>query len=349
MDYLEIRAVIKYLKIKGLSGKKAHAELVSTLADNAPSYAMVKKWYAEFARGRTSTDNAPRSGRPVGVSTPKMVNKVHKLITADRRRTILHISKKLNISYGTAQSIITDKLGMRKVASCWVPRLLTLEQMLARVAASVENLARWRQNPEDFLHRLVTVGETWVHHFDPTTKRQNLQLEENSETPPAKKLRTSPPGKVMVTVFWDSEGVIMTNFLEKGRSINKEYYSQELSRLQEELKKKRCGKLSKGILLLQDNVPAHTALHSVATAVQCGFEFLRHPQHSPDLSPSDYYLFPLLKEKLRGQKFDDDEALVDAVQSFLEDQDVEFYRSGLLKLEKRWIECIDKEGDYVEK
>ena len=42
-----------------------------------------------------------------------------------------------------------------------------------------------------------------------------------------------------------------------------------------------------------------------------------------------------MKETLRGKKFDDNTAVVNAVESFLETQQNEFYKIGLLKLEKR--------------
>ena len=349
MEIIEIRAVIKYLKIKGLSRQEAYADLVSSLGDDAPSYATVKKWYAEFTRGRTSTEDADRPGRPVEVSTPENVNNVHQHVLKDRRVTIQQISQSLNISYGSVQSILTDKLKMSKVSARWVPRQLTPDQLHFRVSACRENLARWQLNPCDFLERMVTVDETWVHHFDPETKRQSMQWK-HFDSPPPRKFRAIPSaGKVMATIFWDSEGVILTDFLEKGATINKEYYSDELKRLREEIKKKRRGKLSRGILLLQDNAPAHTAQLSVATANKCGFEILRHPPYSPDLAPSDFYLFPLMKETLRGKKFDNNTAVVNAVESFLETQKSEFYKIGLLKLEKRWTKCIELNGDYVEK
>ena len=66
----------------------------------------------------------------------------------------------------------------------------------------------------------------------------------------------------------------MTEYLEEGASINKKDYSEELKQLREELKRKRRGKLSRGVLLLQDNAPPHTAQLSVTTASQCGFELL---------------------------------------------------------------------------
>lgn len=153
----------------------------------------------------------------------------------------------------------------------------------------------------------------------------------------------------MLTVFWDAQGVIMTDYLEKGATINKEYYSEELKQLREELKRKHRGKLSKGVLLLQDNAPPHTAQLSVTTASQSGFELLHHPAYSPDLAPSDFYLFPLLKESLRGKKFENNEDVIGAVESFLDEKDPDFFKEGFLKLHQRWTKYIQNNGDYVEK
>ena len=37
------------------------------------------------------------------------------------------------------------------------------------------------------------------------------------------------------------------------------------------------------------------------------FSVLPHPPYSPDLTPSDFHLFPKLKEHLKGQRFSYDE------------------------------------------
>ena len=45
----------------------------------------------------------------------------------------------------------------------------------------------------------------------------------------------------------------MINYLERGRTINDAYYAGGLRRLNQEVARKRQGKLSRGVLLLQDN------------------------------------------------------------------------------------------------
>ena len=63
----------------------------------------------------------------------------------------------------------------------------------------------------------------------------------------------------MASIFWDNQGVIMIDYLEQGRKINGAYYADKFRRLRQEIVRKRRGKLTRGVLLLQDNAPTHTS------------------------------------------------------------------------------------------
>jgi histone-lysine N-methyltransferase SETMAR len=115
-----------------------------------------------------------------------------------------------------------------------------------------------------------------------------------------------PPstGKVMLTLFWDSHGVILEHCLERGATVNSFRYSEILSaKLKPEILTKRQGLLSKIFPFLHDNARPHTAIHTVQTLVKLGFEVLAHSAYSPDLTPSDYHFFGPLKDALRGRRF----------------------------------------------
>ena len=56
------------------------------------------------------------------------------------------------------------------------------------------------------------------------------------------------------------------------------------------------GKVTKGVLFLHYNAPAHQALATQKKLSYLGFQCLDHPPYSPDLAPSDYHLFPGLKK-----------------------------------------------------
>jgi len=57
-----------------------------------------------------------------------------------------------------------------------------------------------------------------------------------------------------------------------------------------------------------------------AAILESGFEVMHHPPYSPDLAPSDYHLFPNLKQHLRGQRFSTDDELKYATEQWLNEQ-----------------------------
>ena len=61
MNKIWHRGVIRYLLKKELTTKEIHTDMVSTLGDDAPALSTVKKWAAEFKRGRESLENDPRT------------------------------------------------------------------------------------------------------------------------------------------------------------------------------------------------------------------------------------------------------------------------------------------------
>lgn len=80
-----------------------------------------------------------------------------------------------------------------------------------------------------------------------------------------------------------------------------------------------------------------------------GFQLLPHPPYSPDLAPSDFYLFRHLKKHLRGEKFENPDDLRENVVTFLGEQSKNFYKNAFLELVERWKKCIENGGSYVEK
>ena len=102
------------------------------------------------------------------------------------------------------------------------------------------------------------------------------------------------------------EGVLMIDYLQKGQTINGEYYASNMRQLKEAIKSKRRGELRAGVLLLQDIC---SCSHSTSGSRRsCGFELLPHVQYSSDLTTSDFYLlvFPKLKSHLRDRRFESD-------------------------------------------
>ena len=109
-----------------------------------------------------------------------------------------------------------------------------------RVESSQELLEVYNANPEDFHTRLVTGDETWLHHWDPDTKKESMQWKRPG-SPPPKKFCTS---QVMATVFWDSKGIILIDYKPAGTSITGEYYANVIKQLRDAIKETTKGKAS---------------------------------------------------------------------------------------------------------
>ena len=87
----------------------------------------------------------------------------------------------------------------------------------------------------------------------------------------------------------------MLDFLPKISTITGVYCASLLDQLRTAIREKRQGKLSKGVLLQQDNAKVHTCKVAMDAVARNGYELIPHPAYSPDLVPSDLFLFPNLK------------------------------------------------------
>ena len=109
----------------------------------SPSYSTVKKWAAEFRKGRENIEDDEWSGCPKEATADESVEIVHSLLMCDRRWNLQDIASKVGISFGAVQSILTIIFGIAKVLARWVPRMLTEDQKRSRLDISRYLLSRW--------------------------------------------------------------------------------------------------------------------------------------------------------------------------------------------------------------
>ena len=160
---------------------------------------------------------------------------------SDRRIKVEEIANALHISHSSVSTCSSLRdfgtqraVSLYKLTARWVPKSLRDEQMATRASVYSALLKRFRSKEDDFLSRLVAVHETWVHFYEPENKAQSRQSA-GPGSPRPKKFKTQPSaGKVMATVFC------------------------KFARLRTEICEKRRGKLSKRVLLQQDNARVHT-------------------------------------------------------------------------------------------
>lgn len=340
------KAVIEFLTKEGVAAKDISDRLVNVYGELSLSYPSVRRWVAHFKSGNSEIADKPRAGRPPSATTQANKTRIDEIIRNDRRVTVVDIIQTIGIGSHAVQSIIAE-LGYRKVCARWVPRQLTDELKQTRLDVCTQLLQRYQSEGNAFMESIITGDESWVHHYEPETKRQSMQWQ-HLGSPSPKKFKLGPSaGKVMITVFWDKRGIILIEFLPQGQTINSIRYQQTLKKLAVAIRRKRP--MLQNVILHHDNARPHTA-HATTAAIEAkGWTILPHPPYSPDLAPSDFHMFGPLKDYLRGQKFTDDSAVENAVRAWVRQCEPEFFENGFLSWKTRWDKCIACDGDYVEK
>jgi hypothetical protein len=151
--------------------------------------------------------------------------------------------------------------------------------------------------------------------------------------------------KIVGTVFLDAEVCILFEYLPPGETINAARYVEALKKLRRALRDKRP---AKNIILQHDNARPHTAPLTSEEIQRFGWEVLPHPPYSPDLAPSDYYLFRFVNDQMRGHRYESNEDIKQAVRQCIRAAGTEFFRKGIFKLPERWEKCVKRNGDFVE-
>ncbi|UYV70461.1 hypothetical protein LAZ67_7003117 [Cordylochernes scorpioides] len=99
------------------------------------------------------------------------VQRITDLIKENPRTTLLELDQDTGISKTTIGRIVTKDLKLKKTPAKFIPRFLTNEQKLCRLATCENMLEMTRTDPE-WKDKIITGDETWVYDYDPETKRQ---------------------------------------------------------------------------------------------------------------------------------------------------------------------------------
>ena len=106
-----------------------------------------------------------------------------------------------------------------------------------------------------------------------------------------------PPASKWPQFFWDRKGVLSIDWLPEKTTINSDYYESELEELREVIMRERLVEF-----LQHDNTKPHVSGKTNKAIPRLVVECFPHPLYSPDLAPSDYWLFGEMKKPLRGKR-----------------------------------------------
>jgi histone-lysine N-methyltransferase SETMAR len=117
MDKIEYRAIIKFFVKEGLTPNEIYSKFIKVYGDSSPSFSTIKKWAAEFRRGRTSLEDDPREGRPKNATIPEIIEQVHDMVLNDGRMKVREIAETVGISKERVGYILHEELEMKKLCA----------------------------------------------------------------------------------------------------------------------------------------------------------------------------------------------------------------------------------------
>lgn len=336
----EIRNVLLFYFKKGVKSGETLKKICAVYGESALSRKTVCAWFRRFRSGNFDVKDQHRSGRP---ATEK-VNEILKLIHEDRHINIRHIANELNISTATVSRHL-NKAGYTKKLDVWVPHKLSTKNMADRVSAC--EMLKKRNEDDPFLKRIITGDEKWVRYENIVRKKSWKKKDEPPESQPKAGLTES---KVMLCIWWDWKGPVHYEVLPHGLTMNSELYCKQLDRLEEQINETRPELANrKGVIFHHDNARPHTSLATREKLSSLGWEILKHPPYSPDLAPSDYYLFLSLQNFLNDKKFVSKRDCENALRQFFDKKSKKFYTDGIMQLPTRWQKVIVQNGTYIVK
>ena len=135
MSNIEHRPVIQFFTRKGLNAIEISKELDNVYKDSGPSYRTVAKWVAEFNDPEHGFEDAPQMGPPSTITADENIEAVERIVMRDRQISIRRLAEELSIIH----EIMNNHMGMKKVGTQWVPKLLTPTQRLFHVHCVVKS------------------------------------------------------------------------------------------------------------------------------------------------------------------------------------------------------------------
>ena len=293
-DNLEEWYAIKFCFKLGKNATETYGMLQTAFGASCMNWAIVFEWHKRLKEGREDE----RCGRSKEVRTLELIGQIKNFMDKDHHVSIETISAEFDISVGTAHIIICEELKMWKICTKFVPRMLREDQK-----------ERCRHDSREMVELI------------------------NSDPAVLDALVSKSTHKLLMIPFFDSTGMIYMHWVPTGQTVNKEYYVEVLREFKKRFCRKRPALFKSGQLhFQQDNAPVLNSILVTDYLTKMGIKTVPHPPCSPDIAPFDFWLFPKLKEKLRGCRYETIEEMKEAVMKVIDMLTQEDFHGAFQKL-----------------
>ncbi len=343
-DKLVQRINIAFCVKLGWTVPQTTAALQAAHGVNLLSKSRIRHWHRQFRLGRTTLVDLQRRPKTRTGHSQTNIDAVKRVVDGDRRLTVAALSTQTGIPPATVHQILRKDLKLERKCARIVPKLLSPAQLRERLH-SAQTMLRAIRRSDKVLKTVVTMDESWMYMYDPELHSQSSQWLAQGEDRPTVSRRPRVVGKSLLVSFFDHKGMVHHEYLRHQR-VNSAVFIRILSRLKVSMQNRHPN--VKWILHM-DNASSHTSRLTRLYMLLTGMRAMPHPPNSPDLAPSNYWLYPHIKKGIRGKWFGSLDELEDAVDAQISSIGSHEYSDCILhQWPMRWSRCVFRHGAYFE-
>ena len=351
----------------GISATACHGELAKVYLDDAPGKSTIYRWYSGFPEAERhlnisdsdsdesgegeEEEEAPgvSTGRPKATRTPEKITAVQEYLEVDCHMTVRDLADALEIDKSSVHRILRKDLGLRNVASVWVPHELSDLNKQNRVKCAEDLLRRFQQEGmESFCDKYAVQDETWVYLKGQPRKQQNRAWLTPTQPRPQVVRRSLADRKAMLMVAFTPNKRFSITAVPPIEKINAKTIINFVRHTGDLWRCLRSNPIRLSDVLWQwDNARPHSARATTDFMEGRNVSMIFQSPYSPDLNLCDRFLFNWLKADFCDNSFRDHLELQQAALQWARQLDENSLRSEVQKLMNHCQAVIDARGAYV--
>ena len=310
------------------------------LADNV-SYDQVKRVVSKYITGHLFDTPKKSPGRP---SDERIDGKILQVLDEEPAASVRQIAQTTHIPATTVWNHLTHDLDYKYRTLRWVPHVLDEEKKMKRVTDSKELLGLLNKAEKDNWQFLYTGDESWFFYDNHVSK---IWLADDEEVPTVPRHDMNSK-KIMICIFWNPHGIIVIDGAERGTAINSEMFIDNiLTPIANSEQFEKAKRWHRTFTLHMDNSRVHRSKKVKTFMQDKSLHNAPQPPYSPDLAPSDFYLFGYLKYKLKERQF----SSVEELKQWIIDEFSQIEYGTLEKVFHEWVKrlqtVISTGGEYI--
>lgn len=339
---MEQRYAIAFMLRQKMNSKDIVSKLNEVYQEECLCDSQIYYWISEIRFGRKDLSNQKSTGRPYDENIDDFILRQ---LEKDPHTTARMIARKSGNALSTILSHLKNSLHRKCLHLKWIPHSLNSAQKRKRALLSNSLLQQLDIASKNNFLFVLTGDESWFE-FNYTPKRMWVLDSSFCDEIVAKSHFVK---KIMVTIFFNGDGLQLLDIKPPGIKINGSYFLNNIIIPLENCEIVQHGiKQKQKIFIHYDNSPVHTSGLVKQHLESSKLTIMEHPPYSPDLAPSDFGLFGTMKSSFTGNEFETENELIEAITNFFKQKPKEFWISLFNEWQKRLRRCIEVHGNYFD-